>query len=201
MKLKVCGLKDQENIMQVVGLSPDFVGFIFYEKSLRYVGELSAEFVKKTSGPVKVGVFVNASIDQILGIKESYGLDMVQLHGEESLAMVQDLKRKNISVIKVFRVLDELPNEMDDYAPHVDLFLFDTRSGKKYGGSGMQFDWSILRHVNHPFLLSGGIGMEDLEQIRELKLKYLVGLDINSRVEVSPGIKDIQKIKSVKAML
>lgn len=196
----MCGLKEQNNVLEVMGQSPDFVGFIFYEKSPRYMEGLNPSFVRGLSGAVKVGVFVNAGLENILSTVEFFGLDMVQLHGEEPLSLLQALKRNGISVIKVFRVLNVLPTEMDDFAPYSDLFLFDTRT-PKYGGSGQQFDWSILKDVNHPFLLSGGIGLEDLEKIRALSLKNLVGLDVNSKVETEPGIKDIQKVKAVKALI
>jgi len=200
MKLKVCGLKEEQNIEEILQQSPDFIGFIFYRKSPRFVDELKAHFVRGIEGPVKVGVFVNSKVDEIVSSVEFYGLDMVQLHGEESLAQVQELKRKGLSVIKVFRVLDVLPDEMEDYEPYCDLFLFDTRT-PKYGGSGKKFDWSILKGVNHPFLLSGGIGMDDLEEIKSLNLKNLIGLDVNSKVEIKPGLKDVKKVKGIKALI
>lgn len=200
MKLKVCGLKDEQNIKEVLKQSPDFIGFIFYEKSPRFVDELKAQFVRSIEGPVKVGVFVNATSEHILSSVEFFGLDMVQLHGEESVGKVQELRKKGISVIKVFRVLDVLPDEMNDFSPYCDLFLFDTRT-PKYGGSGQKFDWSILKGVDHPFLLSGGIGVDDLEEIKKLNLKHLVGLDVNSKVEVKPGMKDIKKVKGIKALI
>ncbi len=200
MKLKVCGLKDEQNIKEVLKQSPDFIGFIFYEKSPRFVDELKAQFVRSIDGPMKVGVFVNATTEHIFSSVEFFGLDMVQLHGEESVAKVQELRKKGISVIKVFRVLDVLPDEMDDFIPYCDLFLFDTRT-PKYGGSGQKFDWSILKGVDHPFLLSGGIGVDDLEEIKKMNLKHLVGLDVNSKVEVRPGLKDIKKVKGIKALI
>lgn len=200
MKLKVCGLTEEENISQVMNQFPDFIGFIFYEKSPRCVTDLKASYVRGLSGALKVGVFVNALTEDIKSSVDFYGLDMVQLHGHEPLSQVKDLKKAGLSIIKAFRVMDQLPTEMEDYAPYCDLFLFDTYT-PKFGGSGRQFDWSILSEVSHPFLLSGGIGKEDLERIKKLDLKHLVGLDINSKVEVSPGIKDIEKVKAVKRSL
>ena len=200
MKLKVCGLREEQNIQDVLSQSPDFVGFIFYEKSPRFIDQLSPSFVRDLKGPVKVGVFVNATTDRIKDAVKAFGLDKVQLHGEEGVPQVRELKNAGISVIKVFRVLDELPSEMDDFISYCDLFLFDTRT-PKYGGSGEKFDWSILKGVNHPFLLSGGIGFDDLEEINKMELKNLIGLDVNSKVEERPGLKDIQKVKAVRALI
>ena len=200
MKLKICGLKDKQNIQDVLYYMPDFIGFNFYEKSPRYVEGLNPSFVRNLKGVIKVGVFVNARLDDIVTTVEYYGLNMVQLHGEESLTTVQKLKKKGISIIKVFRVLDQLPTEIDDFAPYCDLLLFDTRT-KQYGGSGQHFDWSILKQVDYSFLLGGGIGFDDLQTINDLNLKHLIGLDINSKVEVRPGIKDIKKIKEVRELV
>ncbi len=200
MKLKVCGLTEEGNIQEVLDQSPDFIGFIFYEKSPRNVNELRAPFVRSLKGAVKVGVFVNATNEEIQSSVDFFGLDMVQLHGHESLEQVRELKSKGVSIIKVFRVMDELPSELEDYAPYCDLFLFDTYT-PKFGGSGKQFDWSILKHVDHPFLLSGGIGTDDLTRIKSMNLRNLVGLDVNSKVELSPGVKDIEKVKSLKQQL
>ena len=200
MKLKVCGMKVEDNIREVLKMSPDYMGFIFYKKSPRYVESLDSAFIKRIDGPVKVGVFVNESEVAIMDAIEKYDFQMVQLHGEESLSMVKSLKSKGVSIIKVFRVRDVVPDEMNDFVPYCDLFLFDTRT-QKYGGSGEKFDWSILKNVDHPFLLSGGIGFDDLEEIKKLRLNRLVGLDINSKVETSPGVKDIQKVKAVKALI
>lgn len=200
MKLKVCGLKDEANIEDVISTSPDFVGFIFYEKSPRFVHDLDSEFVRNLSGVKKVGVFVNADMDFIIDQVEKFGLDHVQLHGDESVEFAKSLKDVGISVIKVFRVKDTLPEEMDEFKPLADLFLFDTMTSE-FGGSGRQFDWSILNGINHPFLLSGGVGANDISKIKSLDFEYLVGLDVNSKVEVSPGVKDVNLIKEVKERL
>lgn len=200
MKLKVCGLKEQENVKLVLDNEPDYVGFIFYEKSPRYAGHLSSSFVSALAKPTKVGVFVNASCAFINEIVRKYGLDMVQVHGDESVQTVAELHSEGHRIIKVFRVEDQLPGNWSDYKAYSEMFLFDTKS-KSYGGTGRRFDWTILGPVDHPFLLSGGIGIEEIAEIRDLKNPYLVGIDVNSRVEVSPGNKDIEKVKQLKQLL
>lgn len=199
MKLKVCGMREVENIRGVMALQPDFLGFIFYEKSPRYAGALDADWVKQLMGVQKVGVFVNATLDEMQEKAESFGLDFIQLHGDEELPVIEALLQAGLKVIKVFRVSDALPEHLADFS-HADYFLFDTQT-KSYGGSGRQFNWEILKDVNQPFLISGGIGEEDISKIKALNHPHLVGIDINSRVEVSPGVKDIHKIKRIKAQL
>ncbi len=199
MKLKVCGMRDAENIRQLLELNPDFIGFIFYDQSPRYAATLDADFVKKIAGPQKVGVFVNAPLDEIFRTAAAYGLDIIQLHGDEPADMIEPIHEAGLNVIKVFRVSDALPDNLMDFA-QADYFLFDTKT-KQYGGSGQQFDWHILKKVNHPFLLSGGVGIEDIRTIKSLNLPHLIGIDINSRVELAPGLKDIEQIKQLKAEL
>lgn len=200
MKLKVCGLKFMENISEVVALAPDYLGFIFYPSSPRFVADLDPILVKEIIGPKKVGVFVNAEMDVILEAVSKYGLDMVQLHGDESPQFVRAAKENGLRVIKVFRVSNQLPRDMEAYQAVAELFLFDTDT-KAFGGSGKQFDWGLLKDVSHPFLLSGGIGPDDIDRIKELNLKYMVGIDVNSRVEVEPGRKSIAQIKKLKELL
>ena len=200
MKLKVCGLKYQENIKDVLEVTPDFLGFIFYPPSPRFVGELAPSFVKGINNIKKVGVFVNASLPEVLETKEKYGLELIQLHGDESPEYVSEAKKNGLKVIKVFRINDKLPENLTAFQTNAELFLFDTDS-KAYGGSGKQFDWELLKDVSHPFLLSGGIGPEDIFQIKALSLKYLQGIDVNSKVEVEPGRKSISLIKQLKEQL
>lgn len=199
MKLKVCGLCEEANIREVLTVQPDFTGFIFYAKSPRYAGALDADWVKQLTDVQKVGVFVNATLNEMLEKAESYGLDFIQLHGDEEPPIIDALQQAGLKVIKVFRVSDALPENLGAYSP-ADYFLFDTQT-KSYGGSGRQFDWAILNEVKHPFLLSGGIGEEDIAKIQSLDHPHLTGIDINSRVEVSPGVKDIDKIKNIKARI
>lgn len=200
MKLKVCGMREAENIKALLEIKPDYVGMIFYSRSSRFVEQLpEVDFGHVT----RVGVFVNANLEEIEEKAEVFGLDLLQLHGDESVEMVADLKSKGYQVMKVFSVMDQLPlEEMRAFEPYVDFFLFDTKT-PKYGGSGQQFDWEILKGYNlkKPFFLSGGIDLEDIEKIKELNLEQLYAIDVNSRFELAPALKDIEKIKALKAKL
>jgi phosphoribosylanthranilate isomerase len=205
MKLKVCGMRESTNISELLKLSPDFVGFIFFAKSKRDVAdsldaELLASFPDSTQ---KVGVFVNAELDFVKGKVEQFGLNLVQLHGDESPEYCFDLKSKGIKVMKVFSVAESFDfNQLEAYKPYVDFFLFDTK-GKERGGNGVQFDWSILKGYDQeiPFFLSGGIDLENLEQLSELKGMNLHAIDVNSKFEIEPGLKDVGRLKELKERL
>ncbi|WP_420152794.1 phosphoribosylanthranilate isomerase [Siphonobacter sp.] len=203
MRIKVCGMKEEENLRDVLELQPDYVGFIFYEKSPRFMGEtLDAEVIKDLpKSSRKVGVFVNASIDQILRTVKRYGLDFVQLHGEETPDFCRSLQFKGINIIKAFRV-DETFNftQLNNYKPVCDYFLFDTKAAE-YGGTGLSFDWRLLERYDNekPFFLSGGIGLEDAETILELKERSnlrIHAVDVNSKFETQPGIKNIPTLRA-----
>lgn len=199
MKLKVCGMREAENIRELMGLNPDFIGMIFYAKSPRFVSDPP----QVTISAKKVGVFVDAYTDYILEKVAKFQLDLVQLHGEEPVAQVMALKGLGLSVIKVFSVNDQLPlEEMKPYLPYVDYFLFDTKT-PGYGGSGQKFDWGILGgyDLDKPFFLSGGVALEDIEVIKTLKIDQLYAIDVNSRFEISAGVKDIAKISLLKQRL
>ena len=201
LKLKVCGMREPENIRQLIALKPDFIGFIFYGKSPRYVSEPDEDLFSMIPISIKkVGVFVNEDIDAVLRLYEKFGLDYVQLHGDEDLEYSKKLKEQGVGIIKVFRLLDSLPYSISSHSSYADYFLFDTATAD-YGGSGRHFDWSILKTYNldTPFLLSGGIESEDVEEIRKMRLEGLVGIDVNSRFELSPGLKDINKLKELKS--
>ncbi len=192
-------MRDPENIQGLSKLEPDFMGFIFYPKSSRFVESLDEKIVLDLPPHIqKVGVFVNETVDHICACVSKFELDYVQLHGDEDKSFVKVLRTKGINVIKVFRVLDTVPANIQDYVGLVDYFLFDT-STVKYGGSGKQFDWNILKEVEMsvPFLLSGGIRLEDIEQIKALKLPMLYGIDVNSQFEVAPGLKDIARVREL----
>jgi phosphoribosylanthranilate isomerase len=205
MKLKVCGMRESTNISELLKLSPDFMGFIFFAKSKRDVADslgadLLASFPDSTQ---KVGVFVNAELDFVKGKVEQFGLDLVQLHGDESPEYCFDLKSKGIKVMKVFSVAESFDfNQLEAYKPYVDFFLFDTK-GKERGGNGVQFDWSILKGYDQeiPFFLSGGIDLENLEQLSELKGMNLYAIDVNSKFEIEPGLKDVRRLKELKGRL
>jgi phosphoribosylanthranilate isomerase len=200
MQIKVCGLKYRDNIAQVIALSPDYVGFVFYRNSPRDVScerELPA-YARSMRHVKKVGVFVNESIPVILQAVAAYGLDMVQLHGNETPAFCASLKQ-SIAVMKAFSVSDQFDfKQLHPYEQHCNYFLFDTPT-VAYGGSGRVFDWQLLydRHIVLPFFLSGGIGPENFNQALLVQNASLAGLDLNSRVERSPGYKDIQKLQTV----
>lgn len=197
-QIKICGLKYPENIRQVVALQPDMIGFIFYPKSPRYLN--SPRDIAKLYIPPsikRIGVFVNEAKDIILEKVKIYQLQGVQLHGDESPALCLALKQKNLKVIKAFSV--SLPEDLKKsalYEGFADYFLFDTKT-PGYGGSGEKFDWEIINAYKGltPFILSGGISPEDAEAILSFKHARLAGIDLNSRFEVSPGVKDIELLK------
>ncbi len=206
LKIKVCGMRDPENIRQLVEqVKPDLLGFIFYPASRRYAGDLinhlpGESFFEEVD---KVGVFVNAAMEEIEEVAGWLKPAYIQLHGDESPEFCQQVKEKGFKVIKAFQVGDRLPVGLERYADHTDFFLFDTRS-EGYGGSGKKFDWSVLKEYDNriPFFLSGGIGPEEAERVAKLgeELNMPV-VDINSRFELEPGLKDIDKIKQFKNIL
>ena len=202
MKLKVCGMKYQHNIEQVAGLQPDYLGLIFYEQSARNFD--LAYFPKISKSIKKVGVFVDASLDFIQESIEKHDLDALQLHGEESPEFCNELKSDNIEVIKVFSIKDEFNFDLlKPYENIVDYFLFDTK-GKLPGGNGYTFNWNVLKDYpsTKPFFLSGGIGIEEVEKIKTFKSskasKYCYALDVNSKFEIEPGLKNIELLKEFK---
>ena len=186
-------MRDAENIREVEALGIDMMGFIFWPKSSRYVSKRPAYLPQKCK---RVGVFVNEDIENIMKIADDYALDFIQLHGHESIEEVKKLKDRKI--IKAFNIATK--EDLDATTPYanlVDFFLFDTK-GPSVGGNGEKFDWSILDAYNGdtPFLLSGGIGPEDAERIKSFNHPKCIGIDLNSRFEIEPGIKDIVKLKT-----
>lgn len=197
MIIKVCGMRDTENIRQVAALGVDWMGFIFYPGSPRAVGG-QTETIGGDLPVKKTGVFVNTPVEEILRIAERYRLNMLQLHGNETPAECSRLQANGYQVIKAFRVSSEKSfEEVNRYAGNADYFLFDTPC-KNYGGSGLRFDWSLLAAYRGetPFLLSGGIGTEHAEEIRRFRHPRFAGIDLNSRFEVSPGRKDVEKLSA-----
>lgn len=200
MKLKVCGLTQLEQIKELINLRIDFLGFIFYEKSPRYVlNHLSLKDIAQINHQAKVGVFVNESVKGIVEIVSEAQLDIIQLHGDEDEKFIELLREfigNDIKIIKVIRVGESL-NLANDYQ-NVDFLLFDTDS-KAYGGTGKTFNWQLINQskLNLPYFLSGGISSENTEWIKNLNQKPMV-LDINSKFEIEPGNKDINKIKEFK---
>ena len=214
IKLKVCGLTKLDQIVELMQMNIDFLGFIFYEKSPRYVlNALTLNEIKSIQHRGKVGVFVNENIATILEISEKAGLNYIQLHGDENDFFISELKEKlnqEIKIIKVFRIPIIIPRNEESQRfftsllavqNDIDYVLFDTDS-KSFGGTGKTFDWQILNEleINIPYFLSGGISAENIENIKQLELQPFA-LDINSKVEIEPGNKNINKIKIVKNLL
>lgn len=200
MLLKICGLREPANIQEVVDLAPDYVGFLFYRYSERYIGDDRdiRLCVRSLTGTRKTGVFVNASFDEVLATVDDYELDVVQLHGNETPDLCNKLN-EYLPVIKAFGIHDEFVfQRLEPYVPVCSSFLFDT-SDKGYGGSGNKFDWSLLASYTlcKEFILSGGIGPEDISTIKDLVHPELTGIDINSRFEDRPGFKNIDMLKQL----
>ncbi len=207
-KLKVCGLTKLDQIEELIYLNTDYLGFIFYDRSPRYVlNTLTLEEIKSINHKGKVGVFVNENIDRVFEISERAGLNYIQLHGDESDDFISELRLKldkQIGIIKVFRIGTELKNlkfKIQNSKLEVDYFLFDTDS-IAFGGTGKSFDWQILNdlEIDKPYFLSGGISEEIVKNITLLKQKPFA-LDINSKFEIEPGNKNIDKIKEFKKLL
>ena len=217
LQIKVCGITDINQALALDALCVDYIGFIFYAPSKRYVLNNVALTDLKIFIPTrakKVGVFVNESIESIVNTVVAAGVDMVQLHGDEDALYYTLLKskfnelaqekttinNKNIEVIKVFRVGDSMPN-LTPFENIADYYLFDTDS-KMYGGTGAHFNWELLKGntIGKPYFLSGGIGSNDVGGIEVMKQtkagKDLLALDINSQFEIEPGVKNLEKIKS-----
>lgn len=200
--LKICGMKYPDNILEVGSLLPDYMGFIFWEKSARYFDEVIPTLPKSIQ---KVGVFVNATSEEILEKIKKHDLQAVQLHGNEAVEFCESLKKKlpkGIDVIKVFSILDTFDfAALKPFEPLCDYFLFDTK-GKLPGGNGTTFDWKVLEQYpsNKPFFLSGGIGTDELEDIKQvLKMNLpIYAIDVNSKFEIEPGLKDIERLKDIK---
>lgn len=182
---------------QLAQLPVDMLGFIFYPRSPRYVvGKIPPEEIKKLPGNIKkAGVFVNENTDNIKEIAKTYHLDVIQLHGSESAQTCAALKSQGFIIIKAFNLTKQ--NDFEAYAPFCDLFLFDTPS-EKHGGTGAKFDWSLLESYKGqtPFLLSGGIGPDDAEELQQIEHPQMTGIDINSKFEVEPGRKNVNAIKN-----
>jgi len=199
IKIKVCGMRDSNNIAHVTALGPDYMGFIFYGPSPRYVGPDFRLFDKAPANIVRVGVFVNEANDEIMTRSKIAGFDHVQLHGNETVQQAGDLKASGFTVIKVFSVDDDFDFAITKpFIPVVDFFLFDTK-GKFHGGNARTFNWKVLSRYDQdvPFFLSGGITPENVNDINALDGMNLYALDVNSGVEVAPGLKDIKKLKTL----
>lgn len=212
MLIKVCGMRDPENIRQVAMTGIDWMGFIFYARSARSIDsrQWTVDSLKKTDSPSncqlptvnrqlkRVGVFVNATPEYMMETANLYKLDYLQLHGNESPDTCYALQKRGYTIIKAFSIAsaDDLTSTTE-YEGRADYFLFDTKCNS-YGGSGKQFDWSILASYkgNTPFLLSGGIAPDSVDAVRNFRHPQLAGIDLNSGFETEPGMKDAEKIKT-----
>jgi len=187
---------DTVRMHQLAILPVDMLGFIFYPKSPRYVvGKIEPDEIAKLPDYIqKVGVFVNAPKEEILKMASTYHLTTLQLHGSESPDLCRELKAEGFIILKAFNINKQ--NEYETYAPHCDYFLFDTPSAQ-HGGTGQKFDWSLLENYKGttPFLLSGGIGPDDAETVKQITHSKFAGIDINSKFEIEPGIKNMRFIE------
>ena len=209
MRVKVCGMTDIEQVNQLNEMGVEFCGFIFYPKSPRYVFKhMPATSIKKIKSNInKVGVFVNASTEDILQTVDDCGLYLVQLHGDESPRACERIS-DYVSVIKAFRLTDDdnILWKIKDYQEVVDMFLFDTE-GVGYGGTGKKFNWKALMdlNINKPFFISGGIQPEDVMALKAFSKnvvgKDLFAVDVNSKFEISPGYKDMEKVRTFVSQL
>jgi len=220
MKLKVCGMKYQENIETIAALQPDYLGFIFYEKSPR---NFDQDIPQIPDSIKKVGVFVDEALNKIVLKIAKHNLKAIQLHGDESPEYCKALKEVQLSlpimengvevgfkpynfeIWKVFSIKDKF--NFDTLLPYegiIDYFLFDTK-GKEKGGNGYTFDWSVLNNYNSntPFILSGGIGLQEVEKIQAILKTNLpiYAIDVNSKFEIEPGLKNIHDLKEFKNLL
>ncbi|MDG1054290.1 MAG: phosphoribosylanthranilate isomerase [Flavobacteriaceae bacterium] len=202
MKLKVCGMREPDNIAALSALQPDYMGFIFWAPSSRYVSEATPVLDKSIK---KTGVFVDASVDYIQSSISTHQLQAIQLHGEETPSYCQLVQGFGVEVIKAFSVKDAFDfSILEAYENSCDFFLFDTK-GALPGGNGYTFDWSLLKEYpsQKPFFLSGGIGLENTQEIKELLNTDLplYAIDVNSKFELAPGLKKIKDITQFKNKL
>lgn len=197
LKIKVCGMRESQNILDLAELQPDFMGLIFYGKSPRFVENGGDLALIKNLELKKVGVFVNASFEEIKAKIDDLKLDFVQLHGNESPDFCKQIQELGVGIFKAFSVDNNFDFEQTEvFEKVVDYFLFDTK-GEGYGGHGKAFDWQLLNKYNQkvPFLLAGGVSLDNLDAVLQLKDLNLAGVDVNSKFEITPGLKEISALK------
>ncbi|BDC99097.1 phosphoribosylanthranilate isomerase [Persicobacter psychrovividus] len=206
MLWKVCGMRSDENIRQVAKLRPDFMGFIFYPKSPRHVEDLDQlveSFRHLNEETFTVAVMVNPTIAEAERIIKTRSFDYLQLHGKETPEFCASIKAKGVKVIKNFAMDENFDvTQLDRYRKCVDLFLFDTKT-KQHGGSGETFDWKLLEQLPEdlPYLLSGGLSLKNIKRAKRLHAPAPQGIDVNSRFEIEPALKDVEKLKELKRIL
>ncbi|MDP3556620.1 MAG: phosphoribosylanthranilate isomerase [Bacteroidota bacterium] len=200
MLIKVCGLNNRDNIFAISKMEINLMGFIFYKNSPRYFNNaLSFDEARQIPKHIKkVGVFVNEPIYSVFNSIAHYDLDFVQLHGEESIDYCRDLL-SSVKIIKTISIKDKNSIlKIQNYSDVCDYFLFDT-STPNYGGSGQAFNWHLLSDtiINKPFFISGGVSLDNVSELKNLSIKNLIGLDVNSKFEINPGLKDLEKIQQL----
>jgi len=203
MKIKICGLRERENIEAVTALQPDLMGFICYERSPRFIADMQADVIANLSPDIqKTAVFVNESANGIQTLIDKYGFDTIQLHGDESPEFAESF-RDQVTIIKAFGMDDLFDFDvLESYEGKVDYFLFDAKTAS-YGGSGRTFNWDILNdyQLDVPFFLSGGLSLDNLEEVTKITHPQFYGVDLNSRFEIQPALKDIEKLKRAFKLL
>lgn len=197
IKIKICGMRDPANIKKVLKLKPDYIGFILYPGSTRYLGDDYPLEVDIPQNTKRVGVFVNALMDKVIYWVNRLQLDLAQLHGQEGPEYCREIKQMGIKVIKAFGISNSFNfDELKKYAPWCDYFLFDTKT-EIHGGSGQKFDWTLLDNykLDVPVFLSGGIEISDIPILKSIDKSWLHAVDINSKFEISPAMKDVQLLQ------
>lgn len=194
LKIKVCGMRNRINIASLLALPVDFIGFIFYKNSKRVIDPADQEYIAGISAVEKIGVFVNADMETITEAIRDYRLTGIQLHGQETASFCAALKKAtSVKLIKAFGVDENFDTALlTDYEYIVDFFLFDTKT-PEHGGSGKKFNWQLLNRYrgNTPYFLSGGLDKDNILQAAQNNDPRLYGLDLNSKFEIEPGMKDI----------
>lgn len=202
-------MRSPANIADVLTVAPDYLGLIFFEKSARFVGhDFELPESLKAASPKKVGVFVNHTLAQVAEKVNKYQLALVQLHGDESPEFCQQLKDAlpQVQIIKVFRVANDFDfTQLEPYKPYCDFFLFDTK-GKDYGGNGVVFNWNILKQYDNelPLFMSGGLSLYNIQELQDFVAAHQLNIhaiDVNSKFEISPALKDVAKLKELKSRL
>ncbi len=199
LKIKVCGMKYPDNISALSDINPDYMGFIFYPPSKRFVGldfqKSDLDNINKETN--KTAVFVNALLHEVIEFSNLYGFKIIQLHGNESPEFCKELMSHKFTIIKAFGVDDKFDFQiLENYLDCVDFFLFDTKTDD-HGGSGKTFGWQLLNNyeLDKPFFLSGGLSLDNLSSIEEIKNPNFYGVDLNSKFEIEPGLKDLEKLE------
>ncbi|WP_372369604.1 phosphoribosylanthranilate isomerase [Candidatus Uabimicrobium sp. HlEnr_7] len=205
MQIKICGMRCTKNIADITGKQPDYLGFIFYEKSPRFAQADIANFVRSSvpNEIKKIGVFVNEVNEKISQRVTEFQLQGIQMHGDETIERCREIRKlfPNLLLSKAFGVDDKFClSEVNAYATHCDYLLFDTKT-KNYGGSGKTFSWNILRNysLTVPFFLSGGIGLTNIDEVIRFSrdIPQLMGVDVNSKVELQPGVKNVKVVQEM----